>query len=118
MSSIAPEISGAAQVVERYFARIRAADRGVADLFHVDAELIGLGGRTRGRDAIRAFYGQSFDQARPSPRLVGELMSAGSRVAAEIEIGLADGTVMHVVDLFVVEEGLIRSLTYFVADHG
>jgi hypothetical protein len=117
MSTAESRDRSAAQVVEGYFARIRAADRGVADLFHEDAELIGLGGRTKGREAIRAFYGQSFDQARPSPRLVGELMSAGGRVAAEIEIGLADGSVMHVVDLFVVVEGLIRSLTYFVADH-
>jgi hypothetical protein len=36
---------------------------------------------------------------------------------AEIEISLATGEVLHVVDLFVVEGDRIRSLTYFVADH-
>jgi len=41
---------------------------------------------------------------------------SGNRVAAEIRISLADGTSLHVVDLFVVDCGLIRLLTYFVAD--
>ncbi len=100
-----------------YFERIRSRDPGVADLFHASGELIGLGGVTSGREAIRAFYAESIANASPTPELVGGLLASGARVAAEIRIALADGTSVHVVDLFVVEAGLIRSLTYFVADH-
>ena len=105
------------ETVLAYFDRIRSRDPGVADLFHESGELVGLGGVTSGREAIRAFYAESIANASPTPELVGELLASGARVAAEIRIALADGTSMHVVDLFVVEEGLIRSLTYFVADH-
>lgn len=37
-------------------------------------------------------------------------------MAAEILIELAGGASVHAVDLFVVEEGRIRSLTYFIAN--
>ncbi len=103
-------------VVQAYFKRILARDAGVADLFHESGELIGLGRLTSGREAIRAFYAASIANASPTPRLVGELLASGDRVAAEIRIALADGSETHVVDMFVVESGLIRSLTYFVAD--
>ena len=107
----------AIETVRTYFDRILAGDPSVADVFHEEAELIGLGQITAGRPAIRAFYEESIRQASPQPELIGELLAAGSRVAAEIRIALADGTEMHVVDLFVVEGGEIRSLTYFVANH-
>ena len=60
-------------------------------------------------------YGVLSHQASKEP--TGDLLVSGSRVAAEIRIQLADGTSMHVVDLFHVEDELIRTLTYFVADH-
>ena len=105
------------EVVERYFACMRVGDRDVVELFHDDARLIGLGTVVSGREAIAAFYGASIDASRPQPRRCGPLLVAGERVAAEIEILLASGEVLHVVDLFVVEGDRIRSLTYFVADH-
>jgi hypothetical protein len=37
-------------------------------------------------------------------------------VLAEIEIDLANGTRVHAIDVFVVEDERIRSLTYFTAD--
>ena len=98
------------------FERIRARDADVADLFHESGELVGLGRSTAGRERIRAFYSRSIADASPTPELVGELLASGNRVAAEIRISLADGTSLHVVDLFVVDCGLIRLLTYFVAD--
>ena len=100
-----------------YFERIRSRDPAVADLFHESGELVGLGRVTAGREAIRRFYAESIANASPTPELLGELLVSGARVAAEIRIALADGTSMHVMDLFEVETGLIRSLTYFVADH-
>ncbi|MFM8862233.1 MAG: nuclear transport factor 2 family protein [Acidimicrobiia bacterium] len=105
------------EVVERYFECMRNGDLAVVDVFTEDARLVGLGTVVEGREAIRAFYGASIDASRPSPRLVGPLLVEGRRVAAEIEISLASGDVLHVVDLFVVEGDHIRSLTYFVADH-
>ena len=107
----------AVDVVERYFACMRDGGRSVADLFHDDARLIGLGSVVEGRDAIEAFYGASVDASSPQPRLLGPLLVDGGRVAAEIEIALASGDVLHVVDLFEVDDDRIRSLTYFLSDH-
>lgn len=107
----------AVQVVQSYFDCIRARDPGVADLFHEDASLIGLGGVKSGKSAIREFYKGSIEAASPTPTLTGELLVSGSRVAAEIHIALSDGSSIHAVDLFVVEEGRIRSVTYFLSDH-
>jgi hypothetical protein len=106
----------AASVAECYFAAVRSGDLAVADLFHDDGVLIGLGRRTEGRDAIRTFYAESIATGGPQPRLAGPLLTDGKRVAAEIYIDLSDGSTMHVMDLFLVEEGKIRSLHYFVAD--
>jgi len=108
---------GAAEVAQRYFDRVRERDLSVADLFHEDASIIGLGGQKNGRDAIRSFYQASIEGAGPSPEIVGPIFAAGARAAAEIKISLDDGSTLHAMDLFVVEAGLIRSLTYFIADH-
>jgi len=105
-----------ATVVAEYFTRMRRGDASVADLFSDEAELIGLGRITRGRQDIRAFYADSIGRASPVPELGGPVLVDGNRVAAEIRIGFADGTSLHVMDLFVVDDGLITSLTYFVAD--
>jgi hypothetical protein len=105
------------EIVQRYFERIRARDPEVAELFHDDAKLVGLGTITEGKPAIREFYERSIRGASPTPSLVDSLLVAGPRVGAEIQIALANGTSLHVLDLFVVEGGLIKSLTYFVAEH-
>lgn len=107
----------ATDVVESYFSHMRDGDIAVVDVFHDDARLVGLGTVVEGRDAIREFYASSIDASRPQPRLCGPLLVEGDRVAAEIEIELSTGDVLHVVDLFVVDGDRIRSLTYFVADH-
>ena len=107
----------APEIVRAYFDRMIHRDPSVADLFHDDARLIGLGGVKSGKQAIRAFYEEAIRNAAPTPTLIGELLVSGDRVAAEIRIELAEAPPLHVVDLFVVEAGRIRSLTYFVADH-
>ena len=97
---------------------MRRGDPAVAELFAPDARLVGLGTVIAGRPEIRRFYTDSIARATPSPRSCGDLMAAGNRVAAEILIDLADGTTMHVMDLFEVgPRGLIASLTYFVSEH-
>ena len=104
-------------IVAEYFARIRARDIGVVDLFHDDASLNGLGSRRAGRAAILEFYRDVFNRVGPVPREAGPILSAGSRVAAEIYIDRPGDTTVHAVDLFDVSEGRIRSLTYFIADY-
>ena len=114
---MASEIQEAEKLARSYFDRIRSRDPAVADLFHEDGSIIGLGGVKSGRETIREFYKASIEAASPTPALVGEILVNGSRATAEINIALADGSNVHAMDLFVVEDGLIRSLTYFIADH-
>lgn len=104
-------------VAAEYFSRMRAGDKSVVDLFHDDATLVGLGTTRTGKDAIRDFYQGVIERAGPTPRSVGPLLVNGSRVAAEIFIDLSDDVSIHAVDIFVVEEGRIRSLTYFLCAH-
>lgn len=110
-----PEDQTPSEIVSEYFERIRARDFRVVDLFREDAELIGLGTRRQGRQSIGEFYRGVIERAGPTPRQVGGLLSDGGRVAAEIFIELAGGASVHAVDVFVVEAGKIRSLTYFIA---
>jgi hypothetical protein len=104
-------------IVEQYFTCMRAGDLGMLDLFREDAVIQGLGFRKQGRDEISDFYRGIIADARPSPRPVGPLLWSGERVVAEIRIELADGRIVHALDVFVVREGRIRSLTYFTADY-
>jgi hypothetical protein len=110
-------VSIAVAVVQRYFAFMTAGDSGVADLFHDDAHLVGLGTIVRGRPAIDEFYATSIEAARPMPNILGPWLENDGRVAVELSIKLENAPDLHVVDLFVVADGKIRSLTYFVADH-
>jgi hypothetical protein len=107
--------SDPASVVAEYFCRMRARDPGVVDLFHEDASLLGLGTRRCGRRAIGEFYRDVISRAGPSPRQAGPLLAEGPRVAAEIYIDLPNGSTIHAVDMFHIEGGLIRSLTYFIS---
>jgi hypothetical protein len=107
----------AASVATEYFSRMRAGDVSVVNLFHDDATLVGLGTTRSGKDAIRDFYQGVIERAGPAPRMAGPLLAEGTRVAAEIYIDLPGDVTIHAVDIFVVEEGRIRSLTYFLSAH-
>jgi len=102
------------EVVSEYFARVRARDLGIVDLFLEDARLVGLGAVRQGRPAILEFYRGVIERAGPSPRIVGDLLASGTRVAAEIQIELTGGATVHALDLFEIEGGGIRCLTYFL----
>lgn len=106
-----------AAVIQQYFGAMRAGDPAVAECFHEDAELVGLGTVIRGRPAIDAFYAASISAAQPAPRVLGPWLVEGSRIAVELAIGLADQATIHVMDLFEVEGDKIQRLTYFVSDH-
>jgi hypothetical protein len=107
--------SSAASVAREYFARVTAADPSVAELFADDAELIGLGDRVVGRDAIGEFYSRTLREAGPKPE-VRCLVNEGEVTFAEIVIVVPGLDPIHVVDRFETRDGRIRSLTYFVAD--
>ncbi|MDP6980256.1 MAG: nuclear transport factor 2 family protein [Myxococcota bacterium] len=102
------------QVAETYFARVCARDLSIVDLFHDDAELIGVGKRKKGRAAIHEFYSGVIERAGPTPTIEGSLLGNDERVAAEIFIQFENGAKLRAVDVFIVEDGRIRSLTYFV----
>ncbi len=106
----------AEDVVRSYFHRVRNGDRRVVELFNENATIQGLGMRLEGRDRIRDFYEGILESARPQPTPVGGLLADGDRVMAEIEITLGDGGTVRAVDVFEIDGGEIRSLTYFTAD--
>lgn len=105
------------EVAESYFAHMRAGDIAVVDLFHEDAELRGLGFRKQGREQIREFYSGVIAGARPTPSPAGPILADSDRAFAEVFISLADGGKVHAIDIFEVDAGRIRSLTYFIADY-
>ena len=106
----------ATNIAQSYFEHMRAQDLNVVELFHEDAQLLGLGRRTKGKVAIKAFYTEAVAVGGPQPQSSGPMLSDGSTVAAPIDITLSDGSIIHAVDIFVIEDGKIRSLTYFLAD--
>ncbi len=103
------------EVARAYFARMRAGER-VDELFADDAEIKGFGRRTRGKAAIAEIYREVQDASTPQPELVA-ITTAGNRVFGEVRVALADGTFLHVVDVFEVDDDRITSLTYFNADY-
>jgi hypothetical protein len=106
-----------ASVASMYFDRMRAGDVSVVDLFHEDASLIGLGTTRSGKAAIREFYQGVIERAGPTPRSAGPLLVHEGRVAAEVFIDLSEDVSVHAVDIFVIEDGRIRSLSYFLCAH-
>lgn len=112
---MASDTPDATEVVHAYFSHVRARDPEVYRLFHFDAVLNGLEMQAHGQEAIRDFYRRAIATGGPQPRLAGPLLLGGKRIAAEIYVDLASGQTLHVVDLFEVDQGLIRSLTYFLA---
>ena len=72
-------------IAREYFSRVRAADLGVVDLFHDEAELLGLGARTRGKDAIREFYAKSIEGGGPQPSEPLTMLADASKALAEMK---------------------------------
>ena len=103
------------EIARSYFARMRAGQR-VDDMFTDDAELRGFGNRVTGKVAIAEMYAGVQATATPQPEIV-TIITAGNRAFGEVEVALADGTSLHVVDVFDIEGDLIKSLTYFNADY-
>src|SRR5579884_2020770 len=97
------------EIVTSVFARVRARDIRVADLYAEDAHLTSMDGEVhRGRDAIRAFYKQVVEVTKPNPQVVGLFVNLPT-VAAVINAGTTEH-IANAVDVFHVEDGEIRSM--------
>ncbi|HZS14444.1 MAG TPA: nuclear transport factor 2 family protein [Candidatus Dormibacteraeota bacterium] len=96
------------EIVTSVFARVRARDIRVADLYAEDATLYSHDGVHRGRDAIRAFYKNVVEVTKPNPQVVGLFVNLPT-VAAVINAGTTEH-IANAVDVFQVEDGEIRSM--------
>jgi hypothetical protein len=103
------------EVARTYFARMRDGER-VDEMFAADAVIRGFGNHVRGNAAIAEIYAGVQEAATPQPEIV-EIVAVGDRAFGEVHVALADGTFLHVIDVFEVVGGLITSLTYFNADY-
>ncbi len=110
-------MSESGSIAREYFSCMRTGDLAVLDLFHDDAVLMGLGARTTGKDAIREFYTKAIEEGGPVPGEPVTLLTSETKEVAEVIIQLRDGSTVHAVDLFEIEAGRIRKLTYFIAEH-
>ena len=94
-------------VIRTLFARVRAGDIAVAELFADDAVFEPGPELLVGRDAIRRYYTRAFE-SKIQPQ-IEELFALPPRYAALLRVATPMGEV-RVLDVFEVEDGTIRSL--------
>ena len=109
------ELRGA-DLVREVFARVRAGDLGVADLFSEDAVLLYGDVRAEGRDAIRRFYGRTIDVIQPRPT-VETILESPPRYVALVDLPTAVSH-MRALDLFELDGGRVRSIEIYVRPKG
>jgi hypothetical protein len=97
------------EIVHAVFARVRAADPSVAQLYAPDAVLNHGDGVHSGRDEIEAFYRGVFVNRRPQPHVQALFVNLPT-VAALLRVDTADVGVLQVVDVFQVSDGLITEM--------
>lgn len=104
-------------LAQNYFRHVNdRAARQIGQLF-VDDGLIVMpdGTRVHGRQAIHDFYQALFDTGAPAPRLLNTI-GAGTKMATEMRVQLADGTLQPAADFFeLTESGLIIELRIYAA---
>src|SRR5438445_6014157 len=97
------------EIVHAVFARVRAADPAVAQLYAPDAVLDHGDGLHSGREEIEAFYRGVFLNRRPQPHVAALFVNLPT-VAALLRVETADEGEINVVDVFQVSDGLIREM--------
>jgi hypothetical protein len=98
------------ETVRSVFERVHASDSTVADLYAEEAVRVDQHGRRfEGRSAIRRFYESIFPISTPYPTLECLFVNLPS-VGALLRLPGVDGSASLYLDLFEVEDGLIRSL--------
>ncbi len=108
-------MTSARQAAEAYVQRVRARDaKGVAGLFAEGGELASSNGRRAvGREAIAAFYEDTFARVGPVPQIV-RAIGEGPVCAAELHVTAASGQVAKVIDVFELgADGFITSLNIY-----
>jgi ketosteroid isomerase-like protein len=110
MAALDPDIQGSDRVRE-VFARVRAGDNRVADLYAEDAVVQLLEHEIHGRESIRAFYQQTIDAIHPKPE-VQEVLKSADRYIAIVHVPTDAGT-QNAVDFFELGEDGIRRLVIF-----
>jgi ketosteroid isomerase-like protein len=97
-------------VVRSVFERVHASDPSVGDLYAEDALRIDQHGqRFAGRAAITEFYKSIFPTSAPHPTLEALFVNLPV-VGALLRLPGRDGNTGLYLDMFEVEDGLIRSL--------
>jgi SnoaL-like domain len=97
------------EMVRAVFARVRACDPTVSDLYAADATLRSSEGLYEGREAIAGFYKERFRTARVQPD-IEDLFVNLPLVVALLRVSTGDGAVLRVVDVFEVGDAAINSL--------
>jgi hypothetical protein len=111
MAATDAHLQGADRVRE-VFARVRAGDLSVADLYADDAVIVfGADACVEGRAQIRAFYEQAIGGLRPQPT-VEAVLEAPPLYVAIVDVPSAD-TRRRAVDVFEVDDHGIRRLEIY-----
>jgi SnoaL-like domain len=97
------------ELVREVFARVRASNIEVAQLYAPDATLTASDTTHKGRAAIAEFYASRFHEGGVHPQ-VQEIYLNPPLVVAVLRVTAASGVVHHVADVFELEGGLIRSM--------
>jgi hypothetical protein len=97
------------EIVHTVFARVRAKDPSVAQLYAPDAVLDHGDGLHEGREEIEAFYRGVFINRAPQPH-VQKLFVNLPTVAALLRVDTSDEGVIEVVDVFQVSDGQIQAM--------
>ena len=107
------------QLVRQVFERVHASDPSIVELFHEDAVRHGQDGRSQhGRAAIGAFYQSLFPTSPPYPE-IDQVFIQLPYVGVLLRLPENEAGLRHVIDLFEVEDGAIRTLRVLMeADAG
>lgn len=110
MAAIDPEIQGPDRV-RQVFARVKAGDNRVADLYAEDGVVQVAGHQIEGRESIRAFYQHTIDSIHPQPE-VQEVLQSENLFIAVVHVPTDNG-VQSAIDLFELDDEGIRRLVIF-----
>ena len=97
------------EMVREVFARVRAGDIRVAELYAPDGKLTNTDKTHEGREAITEFYRGVIRNGGVQPQ-VKEVYVSLPLVVAVLQVETPSGTVHHVADVFEVGDGAIRSM--------
>jgi ketosteroid isomerase-like protein len=107
------------EVVLEYFKRIFELDPAVYDLYADDAIFVmPTGERIESKNEIRAHIDARFSNSpHLKPPTIQKLLTSGSTAIAVLEATFEEG-VVRAVDVFELEDGVIKSLSIYLQEPG